>query len=86
MSNIDLALFLLSNILSFLIGSYLYTKEGYSMGYNRAAKDITGLFTISITRAFPDNKQETLDKIEVELKSLMNEVTIKANEQVNAQK
>lgn len=74
MSNIDLALFLLSNIASFLIGGYFYFKEGTRIGYKQGSKDEMMLMGVSIARAFKPDEKEALDKVSTEYRRLQVEV------------
>jgi hypothetical protein len=74
MSNIDIVLFVLSNIGSFLIGAYFHFKNGLKLGYEQGSKDEVTLMGLSIARAFKDNKQEALDKVNTEYRRLNVEI------------
>lgn len=84
MSNLDLALFLLSNIASFLIGGFIYFREGGKIGYKAGSKDEQMVLGISIARAFPENPKEAMDKIATEYRRFEVEVEQKMRDKENA--
>lgn len=84
MSNIDLAIFLLTNILSFLIGGFFYFREGSRVGYKTGVKDEQMMIGIAISRAFADDKEEALKKVATEYRRFEVEIEQKMQEIKNA--
>ncbi len=71
MSTIDIVLFIMMNIASFLFGGYVYLKQGFKMGYDTAAKDERLVMGLAITRAYKPNQDEVLNKVATEYKQIL---------------
>jgi len=71
MSTIDIVLFIMINIASFLFGGYVYLKQGFKMGYDTAAKDERLVMGLAITRAYKPNQDEVLNKVATEYKQIL---------------
>jgi hypothetical protein len=71
MSTIDIVLFVMMNIASFLFGGYVYLKQGFKMGYQAAAEDERLVMGLAITRAYKPNQDEVLNKVATEYKQIL---------------